>query len=276
MKKFLLVFFSLCFLSQAFAQTNFSPKKDSKPNPILIEKPNAFFTVGEKLRFEVSWMGVNVGYGEIEIKEMEIIRGRPTYHVTAEARTNDFLSKLYPVHDQIHSWIDAENFHSLKFRKILSEGRYRADEEIEFYPQEKRGTYHSYKNGTRKEFEIPGAIHDIVSAFYWFRLQPVSVGGSAKTLVNSEEKNWDAEIRVLGTQTKAIRGFGLVDTFYVEPKSSLKGVFFDRGRVWVYFTADPHRVPVWVQFKTPFGPINGVLATPVSSPKSFIGDHTLV
>ena len=122
-----------------------------------------------------------------------------------------------------------------------------------------KGVYHSYKNGTQKEFDVPGPVRDIVSSFYWFRLQEALPGKSVHTTVNSEEKNWDLNIQVLGLQTKVIRGLDSVDTFYVEPKTSLKGVFFSRGRVWVYFTADSRRVPVWVQFKTPFGPVNGVL-----------------
>ncbi len=265
MKKYLppfLLFF--CLAPQVFAENNFAAGQE-KQKPIVIEKPASGLPLGEKLLFEVSWMGVNVGFGEIEIREKVLVRGRETYHVVATARTNDFLSKLYPVNDEIHSWIDTKTLYSLKFRKILSEGRYRADEETEFFPQEKRAAYHSNKNGTKKEFEISGPTHDIVSAFYWFRLQEAVVGKSARAVVSSEEKSWDVEIKVLGLQTKVIRGLGSLGTFYVEPKTSLKGVFFNRGRVWVYFTADPRRVPVWVQFKTPFGPVNGVLKAQTSS-----------
>ncbi len=259
MKKYFLaglLFFLL--IPSVFAANNFSSKKNV-PAPAGIAKPLTDLPLGEKLVFEVSWMGVNVGYGQIEIPEKTVVRGREAYHIVATARTNDFLSKLYPVEDRVESWVDARTFYSLKFRKTLQEGRYRADEETEFFPETKKGSYYSYKNGTRKEFEIPGPVHDIVSAFYWFRLQEASVGKSVNTTVCSEEKNWAAEIKVIGVTAKVIRGLGAVDTFYVEPKSSLRGVFYDRGRVWVYFTADQKRVPVWVVFKTPFGPVNGVL-----------------
>src|SRR5207244_1042216 len=110
-----------------------------RAEPAVMEKPLSALPLGEKLRFEVSWMGVNVGFGEIEIKEKTIVGGREAYHVVATARTNDFLSRLYPVIDEAHSWIDAKTFYSLKFRKILNEGRYRADEEVEFFPDRKKG-----------------------------------------------------------------------------------------------------------------------------------------
>ena len=254
---FILLFFCLspCLFAATF---NFSSKKE-KMEQIAIQNPLRDIRVGEKLYFDVSWMGVNVGYGEIEVKEKTTVNGREAYHIIAMAQTNQVLSLLYPVRDEAHSWVDAGTFYSLKFRKILSEGRYRADEELEFHPELKKAFYRSYKNGARKEFEIAGPVHDIVSAFYWFRLQEASPGLGVRTIVNSEEENWDLEIKTLGLQTKVIRGLGSAPTLCVEPKTSLKGALYSRGRVWVYFTADKYRRPVWFLFKTPFGPVNGVL-----------------
>lgn len=238
------------------ASVNFAGAKKA---PIVLEKPQGTLTLGERLFFDVSWMGVHIGYGEIHVREKVLVNGRQAYHVVAVARTNEVLSKLYPVRDEAHSWIDAETLHSLKFRKILSEGRYRADEEVEFFPEKKKGHYRSHKNGTEKDFDIPGDVHDIISAFYWFRRQDAPPGRAVKTVVNSEEKNWDLEVLPLRLEAKAIRGMGSVDTLCVEPKTRLKGILYDRGRVWVYFTADSARRPVWFQFKTPYGAVNGVI-----------------
>ncbi len=261
MRKFILVLTGVVFFASSVmaATNNFSMKKE-KVAAVEIQKPLTNFTVGERLRFDVSWMGAHVGFGEIHILEKVELRGRAAYHVVAVAETNEFLSKIYPVRDELHSWIDVQTFHSLKFRKILSEGRYRADEETEFFPEAKKAVYFSHKNKTRKEFAIPGNVHDVVSAFYWFRLQEARVGQGVHAQVSSEEKTWDLDVQVLSAQIKEIRSLGSLATFCVEPKTKLKGVFYSRGRVWVYFTADSRRTPVWIQFKTPFGPVNGVLS----------------
>lgn len=253
-------FFFAAAASPLFAATvNFS-SSSARPAAVVLEKPSGIFPEREKLRFDVNWMGAHIGYGEIEVRGRETVNGREAWHVVAVARTNEVLSALYPVRDEAHSWIDVETRHSLKFRKILSEGRYRADEEVEFFPDRKKGHYRSYKNGTEKDFDVPGPVHDIVSAFYWFRLQDVPPGRSAKAVVNSEEQNWDLEVSAIGLEAKEIRGMGRVGTLCVEPKSRLKGALYSRGRVWVYFTADGMRKPVWFLFRTPFGPVQGVLS----------------
>jgi hypothetical protein len=230
-----------------------------KPRPpVVIEKPLPAPQEGEHLVYDVFWMGIFIGTSELEVKPKSWFGGEPAHHVAALARTNDFLSHLYPVHDEVESFIDARDFHSVQFRKILREGRYRADEETTFDAASKTGHYHSLLNGTRKDFSTGGAVQDILSAFYWFRTQEVQPGRSIHVPVSSEEKDYDVEIRVLRTEKKGFHG-QTIDTLVIEPKTSLKGILYDRGRVLVYFTTDAKRVPLWIAFQTPFGPVVGVL-----------------
>ncbi len=253
----------LFFVFGARAESqNFSSKKSKVSEAIHLEKPMEHPRVGEKLVFAVSWMGIPVGFGSLEVKEKVLIHGREAYHVIALAGTNDFLSSLYPLRDEIHSFFDAEDFRSLEFRKTLKEGRYRADEKIVFDHAVQKGTYESFVNKGKKEIEISEGAKDIVSAFYWFRSQSVAVGDKVSTLINSEEKDWQAEFRVLKAETKTFRNRGTVPTILVEPDTRLKGILYDRGRAWVNFSADKKRTPVWITLKTPFGPVVGVLESP--------------
>ena len=226
---------------------------------IVIENPLPTLTVGERLVFDVSWMGVPVGIGTLEVKEQVARNGRAAFHVIAIAETNEFLSKIYPVHDEIHSFIDAEDFYSLEFRKILKEGRYRADERVVYDRQNQMGHYESFRSGDRKLIPIPPKVHDFLSAFFWFRLQPIQLGKKLHTIVNSEAQNWDLELDVLSIETKSFRHRGSMDTILVEPKTQLKGILYKRGRATVYFSCDKNRSPVWIALTTPYGPIVGVL-----------------
>ena len=240
----------------ASAANNFSGKiSQSAP----IEAPLAAPRVGEKLEYEVFWMGVPVGLGRLEVREKVTVNGREAYHLVAVAETNEFLSRLYPVHDEAHSFMDAEKLRTLEFRKTLQEGRYRADERIVYDYEANTCRYESLRNGTNKTFPIPSFVHDFLSAFYWFRLQPAKVGESSRTVVNGEEDNWDLEVRVLARETKELRGGKVVDTLLVEPKTKLKGMLYKRGRALVYFSSDSRRVPVSFALKTPFGAVVGVL-----------------
>ena len=239
------------------APVNFAQKRNG--GKTKMEEPLKTLTVGETLTFEVFWMGIPVGLGTLEVKEKVIVRGREAFHVVAIAKTNDFLSKIYPIYDEVHSFIDAEKFCSLEFSKELREGRYRSHERVIYDYGRKKGLYESFLSKKKTEIDIPSEVQDAVSAFFWFRLQDVQVGKSLKTVVNSREQNWDLEIKVLGNEAKELRGGKIVDTVLVEPKTRYKEILYQRGRAWVYFSADRKRLPVWINIKTPFGPVNGVL-----------------
>ena len=253
----------LCFVvltaDALSAQQNFSHKK--KSSPVIKNLSGGNFEVGENLIFDVSWFGINVGFGSLEVKEKVRINGRDAFHVVAVAKTNDFLSKIYPIHDEVHSYIDVEKMYSLEFRKTLREGGYRADEKMVYDHERLMAHYESLKNKTKKEIEIPSGVQDFLSAFFWFRRQPIEIGKSVRTLVNSEEKNWDLEIKALKIEVKELRGGKVIPAVLVEPKSHLKGILYDRGRVWVHFSADEKRIPIWIKIQTPFGPVSGVLKT---------------
>ena len=253
----LLLIFCFSFLPPAPAEVNFSSV--SGLAKLAPEKPLPWPAVGESLIFDVSWMGIPVGTGTLFVKEKVRLRGHQAYHVIAVAQTNNFLSKIYPVRDEIHSFIDAEKFHSLEFSKKLKEGRYRADERVIYDHAAKKGFYESFHNKSKKEFEIPYGVHDLVSVFYWFRTQQVPVGQSAKAVVNSEEQNWDFEAKVLKRETKELRNYGTVDALLVEPRTRLKGALYKRGRALVYFATDEKRTPVVISLQTPFGAVVGVL-----------------
>lgn len=243
-----------------FGATNNFSAKSRTITPI--SAPEKAPIVGESLIFDVFWMGAHVGTGTLEVREIVELRGRRAYHVVSVAKTNDFLSKLYPIVDEMHSYIDTETLHSLEFRKNVSEGKYRADEHIVFDYDKKKGFYKSLTNGSSKEVDIEPPVHDFISAIYWFRLQPIEVGKSVKTRANSEEKNFDIDFRVIEREVKEIKGLGSLDTVRVDPKTALKGILYDRGRAWINFTVDSRRTPVWIQLKTPFGPVSGVLRAP--------------
>src|SRR3989338_5344546 len=89
------------FCQNSFANTNFSNKHRARE--IKIDEPAQTLTVGERLVFNVSWMGIPVGIGTLEVNEEVEKAGRRAFHVIAIAETNDFLSKIYPVHDEVHS-----------------------------------------------------------------------------------------------------------------------------------------------------------------------------
>jgi len=242
-----------CTLTYA-ATTNFA-----KTEKITIEPAIKTLRVGEKFVYGVYWMGINVGEGAMEVKELTTINGREAYHIVATARSNEFLSAFYKVEDEMHSYVDKEKLCALKFEKHQREGHYKCDEIIIFDQDKHRGYYESLLNKTKKEFDIPYRVHDILSAFYYFRTLDVRPNSTVTLDVNSEEKNWKANMNILGTESLEILRHGVYKVFCVEPKAPFKGVIAKRSKAWVYFTIDENRVPVSIKIRVPFGFVVGVL-----------------
>jgi len=255
--KFLLVLWALCFGLCAFSyadSTNFAQKKK-----IEIQPAAKTFRVGEKLVYGVYWMGIHVGEGTIEIKELTTINGREAYHITAVAKSNEFLSAFYKVEDVIDSYVDREGLYTLRFEKHQNEGKYKSDEVVIFDQENHVAYYESMLNKNKKKFSIPPKVHDIISAFYYFRTLDVKPNSKVMLDITSEEKNWKAVLNVMSTQSLEILRKGVHEVFCVEPRAPFKGIISKRSKAWVYFSVDENRMPVMIKFRIPFGFVVGVL-----------------
>ncbi|MBI4358820.1 MAG: DUF3108 domain-containing protein [Candidatus Omnitrophica bacterium] len=214
---------------------------------------NAPFTIqeGEKLRFSVRWLGMEVGTAEAVVKGIEKVNGRDAYHIAAYARSNSLIDLIYPVRDEHHTYVDTEHFHSLRYEKILREGTFRADEVMEYDQENHTATYFSRKNKTKKKMFIAKNTHDQVSAAYWFRTQPMKIGDRIHIPVEADEKNWDLEVRVTQMDRVEIKGLGTFDAFQIEPMASFQGIFIRRGKIRGWLGTDEKRLPLMMKTKVP-------------------------
>ena len=222
--------------------------------------------VGERLGFHGRWIGIPVGSGWIEVKEIVTIEGRPAYHIEVQGHTNEVLSTFYPIHDTIHSYLDVETLKPLRFEKDQREGRYHAHEIVTFDHQRAIATYRSLVNGAVKEIALPDTFEDLISALYWFRRQPLQPGRSLAVNVYTDEKIFHTDIDVLPITPLELLKRGTFRCIVVEPKASFKGLLVKRGRLWAYLTADEHRLPLLVKATTPWGPMSAVLDDASISP----------
>ncbi len=201
--------------------------------------------VGEKLTYEIKWMGIPVAIAVFSVKEIVQINGRDCYHVEALVKTNAFLSKIYKVTDEFHSYIDKEKLYSLRFAKKQSEGKYRSDE-VNDYDQDKHtGNYRSLRNDSTKNFTLTENIQDDLSSIYYFRMQDISIGKQVVMNVNADGNNWILSIDVLQKGCMKIYRIGKLDAIEVEPRArTIEGKTLDKGRLWIWFGADENRIPL--------------------------------
>ncbi|HUQ80461.1 MAG TPA: DUF3108 domain-containing protein, partial [Gemmatimonadaceae bacterium] len=80
------------------------------------------FAVGEELTYRATFGGIPAGSARMRVDGIELVRGRPAYHVVFSV---DGGVPLFRVHDRYESWIDVETLASLRHRQQVSEGRYK-------------------------------------------------------------------------------------------------------------------------------------------------------
>lgn len=227
--------------------------------------------VGERIGFHGRWFGIPVGSGWIEVKEIVTIDGRSAYHIQGEGRSNQVLSKFYPIHDVVHSYLDVETLKPVRFEKDQREGHYRAHEVVTFDHRESKAVYRSLLNQSVKDISLPRDFHDLVSALYWFRTQPIQPNQTIRMDLYTDEKIFQTEIEIKAPVMLELLKRGTFPCLVVEPKAHFKGLLVKRGRIWAYLTADARRLPLLVKVTTPWGPMSAVidedsLAAPAAAP----------
>jgi hypothetical protein len=216
-------------------------------------------TVGERLSFHGRWLGIPVGHGWIEVREITEVEGRPAYAVEAQIHSNQLLSTFYPIHDTMRSYIEVATLRPLRFEKYQREGHYRADELVTFDYDRLVATYRSLLNQSVKEVPITPHVHDLLSAFYWLRTHSFDLMETAHLEIYSDEKIYHVAFSPFMTLRLELRRRGTFPCVLVEPSADFKGVLIRRGRIWFYISADERRLPLYVKIATPWGPMTGVI-----------------
>lgn len=255
-----LIFISGCGGIQMKSSNEPLKEEPVKEQPVKIEKADFKIREGEKLKFSIRWLGMEVGTADVAVKGIEEIRGRKAYHIAVEVRSKSVIDFVYPVRDEHHTYIDIEHFHSLRYEKVLKEGRYRADEVMDFDQETHEAIYVSRRNGSKKQMLIPKDVQDQISATFWFRVQPMKTGQTVVIPINTDEKNWKLAVKILKRERMQIDELGTFDAVRVEPEVKFQGIFVHRGKMTGWMSTDEKRLPLLMKTKIPvLGSINVVL-----------------
>ena len=101
--------------------------------------------------------------------------------------------------------------------------------------------------------EFSGQMHDILSAIYFMRTQPLQVGKSFELPISDSGQLYKVPVRVL--EKKRMKTvLGRVDALLVEADLfGARGMLDGDGKFFMWFTDDARRVPVIVKIKSEYG-----------------------
>jgi hypothetical protein len=212
------------------------------------------FGPGERGTYRVTFGGVGVGKGVVEVAGIDTIRGVPAYHFVFKINGGIPFAK---VNDVQESWMDVSKLTSLRFHQKLDQPSYERNLTFDFFPSEMMWRV------LEREQKGPLATDqplDDISFMYWVRTIPLEVG---KTYTFNRYFKADGNpviVKVVRRETIKVPA-GTYQTIVLKPTIKTKGVFSEGGEAELYFSDDSRRMLIMLSTKLSFGTIKLHLET---------------
>ena len=212
------------------------------------------FKLGEKLTFSVRYEFVKAGEATLEVEGITQCGNQSEcFRLVSEARSTKPFSLIFEVRDRVESFVHVDSLYTLRYVKSLKEGKYEAYEAVDFDQVLHTATY---PDG--EVVEIPPRVQDVLSSLYYIRTMDLEVGRSVFINNHADGKNYPLEVKVLRVEEIKVPA-GTYKCFVLEPVLRASGVFQHKGKLTVWMSTDPSRIPVMMKSKILIGAINAVL-----------------
>ncbi len=219
---------------------------------------------GERLEYELSWGFITAGYASLEVKPAQ--DGKTEFLTFATA--NKTINKFYPVNDTVYTRVRNKGLMTEVFRKNLHEGTFHNTSVIRFDRKGEKAWLsdtvftdmktRKVKRSADTAVAIQGMEHSIMSAFYYVRTMPLTVGDTSRFSAVSGKKRYELKVLVHGRESLKT-SIGTVNTVKVEPVLDGDGIFNSKGRIFIWLTDDDRRIPVLMECEIALGSIKAEL-----------------
>ncbi|MCG2711775.1 MAG: DUF3108 domain-containing protein [Candidatus Omnitrophica bacterium] len=225
-----------------------------------IAAPMGKLVPGEKLTYNVSWLGMRVGDATLEVKKDKTQNNGKTCRVVLKASTTGFFSFFYNVKGSIESIVDADTFKPIQYNSQTHINKKFIFKEMDYdftklkvNAVDKKGKY---------EVDITADTLDPLGVFYYFRKNDVVLNKCVDIMVNGGKKNFP--VRIYARREHFIKTpAGRFLAFQVEPTRDSERQFDDclnaEGSMRIWFSADMRRVPLIILLKVPVGTAQATL-----------------
>lgn len=216
------------------------------PNDEFCGIRNSAFNAGEQVTFHVYYAvaGVFIHAGDaVFTNNLEMLNGKPVYHVTGDGKTNPSYDWIYKVRDKYESFIDTATLQPYKFIRNVNEGGYKKYENITF---NRTANTAVTSNGV---FKVPDCIQDVLSSMYYARNVDFDKYKPEDKIPFSmflDNEVFNMYIRYLGKETIKTR-YGKFRAIKFKPLL-LKGTIFEGGeKMTVWVSDDKNHIPLRVE-----------------------------
>jgi hypothetical protein len=210
------------------------------------------WTIGERLVYDVRFGFIKAGSGEMVMRGIESVRGRPAWHGRFTVHGGYLALR---VDDVLETWMDAVTLSSLRFEQDFKEIGRERQKTFEIFPDKK--TY--VQSGKPEKPSVEDPLDD-GSFLYFIRTVPLEIGRTYEFNRYFIPDRNPVKIRVLRRETVNVPA-GAFDCIVVQPIIKAKGIFSENGQAEIWLSDDARRIMVQMKSKLPFGSLNLFLRT---------------
>jgi hypothetical protein len=250
--------FKIAALVAVFVAISFAGEPNNLPE---VKAP---WMKGEKLTFSLGWGFITAGSATLEVKP--IADGKTEFLTFATG--NKTINRIYPVNDTVYTRVRNKGLMTEVFRKRLHEGTFHNTSVIRFDRKGEKAWLsdtvftdmktRKTKRSADTAVAIQGMEHSIMSAFYYVRTMPLTVGDTSRFSAVSGKKRYELKVLVHGKE-KVESVLGKVQCIKVEPVLDGDGIFVSKGRIFIWLTDDDRRIPVLMECEIALGSIKAKL-----------------
>jgi hypothetical protein len=217
------------------------------PPHILAFKP------GETLKYNVSWSNIlTAGTAIMEVKGETMPDGRRVLDFIVTGHSTGMVGRIFPVTDTAVSVFDPVFMHSLSYSLKEKYGK-KERLRVVVFDRTQRTAISTLNNDPPATVDVPEQVQDALSSLYYLRTRKdIEIGKTIVIDVLDSEKNWSVEFQILGRE-KLKTPMGEFSTIRVRTYPKYKGVFMNKGEVFIWLTDDSRKVPVLMKSKLKVG-----------------------
>lgn len=231
----------------------------SRPEDVYRNDP---FKEGEVLTFDISYLGVFVGWAKLAVEKPVRFKDRWHQVFSGAANTSPSYESLFVARDSLKAYSLPGSFAVSKFKmeqyehKILSKA-FISSKWIEYDQsacKAREMIVLQGENPVRKELNLEPGANDIVSAFYNIRSQSLQIGDVHKILIYTSEKNWYAEASVISHEKLEVKKESY-ETAKIKLKTFLGKELQQRGDLFMWVGLGQGRPVVKIEGEIKIGKV---------------------
>lgn len=206
------------------------------------------FNVGEKFDYSAKLGFLTLGSASIQVAQIDTVRGQPAFLFRF---TLDASAPLFKINSSLESWTSIANFETLRFRQDSKENSRRYLRDYDVFSDS--GYYRQHQaTATTPTTHEP---LDDASILYFVRMTPLAIGQKYTLTRHFKPEVNPIVINVLKREECELPDGAKAQCLVLNPVVGDDGLFGKRTDARLWITDDPHKIPVQIKSRQPFGPI---------------------